>query len=167
MIRLTLFYCFSFAAVISVLLLFFTKDTIKTVLALFGTFLSASFICLIFRHFIPAVILLFIAFFFPALFCYISVNLKKGTVSAKGITPVFFKFFSAFFCIGIFFVIMLAAAGLRGIQYSDVRDPVRAEDPVKNKKQDYGVYFSSLAALALFSIIPGRKILIYEEEEDA
>ena len=161
MIRLTLFYLFSFSAVVSVLLLFFTKNIFKIVLLFFNAFLASSFVCIIFRHPGPAVCILISGIFFSILFIYFFNRLSSETVQAKGVTPKFFKILSGLCCLSLFFFIIFSASELKD-RTPDIQESVPVE---KNSvPAGFGAYSAMLAALSLSVVFPGSRLLIYHGE---
>lgn len=167
MIRLTFFYLFSSLAVLSVLLLFFTKNNLKTSVLFANAFLCSSLVCVIFRRPIVGLAVLVSGALCSYIYLYLSGRLEKDIVRAKGITPKYLKIFSGLCCAAFFFALMSTAGELK--YSSDLSNiETNIEKSVNNAPGSYvegtGTYIAALAVFALFSPIVGRMILSYKEK---
>ena len=167
MIRLTLFFLFAALAVLSVILVFFTKNHAKTALFCFSAFLFTSLVCVIFRNSLPALAILFSGAACSATYYFASTVLKEQIVPAGGATPKFLKFFSALCCIGLFFSIIIASSELKenqgDIAFNKAEPASQEKTPSENKNNGLSFYMAGLASLAFLSVFPGRNILVYDE----
>ena len=164
MIRLTLFYLFSFMAVLSCVMIFFTKNHAKTSILFFSVFLFSSLICVIFRNLLPALAILIFGAFSSFLFAAVSLLMEKHVVPARGATPKYLKAFSALCCIGFFFAVISYASGL---QYSSLNPERTALQDTGREKKDSVLFFylSGLAVLPVLSVFAGRRVLVYSEDK--
>ena len=165
MIRLTLFFLFASLAVLSVILMFFTKNHIKTALFCFSVFLFTSLVCVIFRNPLPALAILLSGAVCSFAYWASSSMLTDKIVPAKGATPKFLKIFSSLCYLGLFFSIIIASSELKESQdtvsFSKEAPAGQKNDSQENKGMSF--YIAGLASLSFFSIFPGRKILAYKE----
>ena len=163
MIRLTLFYLFASFAVLSCIMLFFTKNRIKTALFFFSVSLFSSLICVIFRNSIPALFILLSGALCSFIFAAASSRLENHTVQARGATPKFLKLFSALCCIGFFFAVILPAAELK----DSVPQSKAHSQAASQEKDDGGLFFylAGIGLLPFLSLFAGRRILVYKENK--